>query len=78
MTTVKFNLDALIGKKMAELGRHLTLVEISEATGVSQNRLVDYRKNKAGAIKLETIATLCDFFDCEPGDLLVRVQPEAD
>lgn len=69
MDTVKINLDHLIGLRMASLGQPITIKEISEATGISQNRLIDYRKGRADTIKLETIARLCNYFNCQPGDL---------
>ncbi len=71
MTTVKINLDPLIARKVIVEGRPITLREISLKTGITENRLVDYRKNRASAVKLETIAALCDYFNCTPGDLLV-------
>lgn len=70
-TIIKINLDSLIGKKIIAWGRPITLKEVSQATGITENRLVDYRKGRAKAIKLETIATLCDYFNCMPGDLFI-------
>lgn len=71
MATIKINLDPLIAKKVIVEGRPITLKEISLKTGITKNRLVDYRKSRASAVKLETIAALCDYFNCTPGDLLV-------
>lgn len=71
MAQVKFNLDPLIANKGAAIGRPITLKEVSKATDISENRLVSYRKNRASAIKLETIAALCEYFNCTPGDLLI-------
>ncbi len=70
MSTVKINLDRLIAKKIIAEGRPISLKEVSQKTGITENRLIDYRKNRARAIKLETIAILCNYFDCTPGDLL--------
>jgi putative transcriptional regulator len=70
MVTVRINLDALIAKNVITNGRPITLKEVSQATGVTENRLVDYRKGRAKAVKLETIAVLCDYFSCTPGDLI--------
>ena len=73
MATVKINLDALIAKKVLAEGSAITLKEVSQSTGISENRLVDYRKNRAKAIKLDTINVLCNYFKCEPGDLIIRI-----
>lgn len=71
MARIKINLDPLIAKKIIAQGRPITLKEVSQETGITENRLVDYRKSRAKAIKLETIAVLCVYLDCTPCDLLV-------
>ena len=73
MMTIKIKLDTLIARKMLAEDRHITIREVSENTEVSENRLIDYRKDRARAIKLETIAAFCDYFECEPGDIFGRV-----
>ncbi len=69
---LKFNLDALIGKKMQIKGEPITLSEISRETGLSKNRLVEIRKNKVKAIKIKTLEILLGYFECSIGDLLVE------
>jgi putative transcriptional regulator len=71
MASVKINLDPLIANKVITEGRSITLKEVSQKTGISENRLVDFRKGRARAIKLKTITSLCDYFGCTPGDLII-------
>jgi len=67
---IQVNFDSLLGKKIAAEGHKITLKQVSEATGISQNRLIEYRKGKATAIKFDTLVSLCAYFGCTPGDLL--------
>jgi len=67
---IKVNIDAMLGRKITAEGRVITSKEVAEATGISENRLVEYRKGKARGIKFDTLISLCRYFDCTPGDLL--------
>lgn len=71
MARSRIDLDRLIARKVLKDGKSITLKDISSATGISENRLVDYRKGRAKAIKFETIDILCEYFDCTPGELIV-------
>lgn len=56
-----------------KLRRRVTLNEVSEATGVSRPTLTRIANVPGYNTNTETIDALCKFFDCEPGDLLVRL-----
>lgn len=47
-----------------------TMVELEEKSGVSRQVLDRFEKNKSKRLDYETIVKLCNFFDCEVGDLL--------
>lgn len=51
--------------------RRLSLVELSDRTGIAVRHLELLRDQKAVAVRLRTLETLCRAFNCTPGDLLV-------
>lgn len=53
-------------------GNKVTYRKISDATGISTNTLTQVANQQSSMIGLKTIDKLCQFFNCEPGDLLVR------
>lgn len=71
MARILINLDKMIAQKVIATGKPVTLKEVSEGTGISENRLVSFRKQRASAVKLDSLVALCLYFDCQPGDLLV-------
>ena len=56
-------------KEFAE-NRKLTYRTISKETGISTTTLTKYI-NQGGGIDPGTLEKLCEYFDCQPGDLLV-------
>ncbi|MCT7956729.1 helix-turn-helix domain-containing protein [Laspinema palackyanum] len=45
--------------------------EISELTGIDEQQLKELETGEARAIEFDTLAQLCDFFQCTPNDLFV-------
>lgn len=56
-----------------KLRRRVTLNEVAEATGISRPTLTRIANVPGYNTNTETIDALCKFFECEPGDILVRV-----
>jgi putative transcriptional regulator len=52
--------------------RRLSIVELSDRTGISVRDLDLLRDNQALAVRMTTLDVLCRALNCEPGDLLVR------
>jgi putative transcriptional regulator len=50
--------------------RRLSIVELSDRTGISARDLEILRDNKAVAVRLTTLDALCRALDCAPGDLM--------
>lgn len=72
MIRVRFK-ERLADKEFRE-DRRITLNEVAEATGVHRvtlNKVANERGYNAG---LEVIDKLCQFFECQPGDLLEYVK----
>lgn len=51
--------------------RRLSIVELSDRTGIAVRHLELLRDQKAVAVRLRTLESLCRALNCTPGDLLV-------
>lgn len=51
--------------------KRLSIVELSDRTGISVRDLEVLRDQKAMALRLKTLDCLCKALSCTPGDLLV-------
>lgn len=71
---VQFRLKELIAIKERKQGEKITYRTINSATGINMNTLTAMSNNKMDMVGLSTIDRLCDFFECEIGDLLIRVK----
>ena len=59
-----FNIDVMLAK------RKMSLTELSEKVGITIANMSILKTGKAKAIKISTLAKLCEALDCQPGDLL--------
>jgi len=61
-----------ISVKLAETlaKRRLSIVELSDRTGISVRDLDTLREGRAMAIRLSTLDLLCRALNCAPGDLI--------
>lgn len=65
----------LLAQKAEREGkRKITHEEVSEVTGIGISTLSRYANNRVGQYAEHVILALCDYLECEPGDLLVRVE----
>lgn len=46
--------------------------ELSAAIGISEQNISLLRQGKVKGIRFETLDKICEFLDCEPGDILDR------
>ncbi|OWK69177.1 helix-turn-helix transcriptional regulator [Pedobacter sp. AJM] len=58
------NLDVMLAR------RKMSLTQLSELVGITMSNLSILKTGKAKAIRLETLETICQVLDCQPGDLL--------
>lgn len=61
------NLDVMMAKRKIGLG------ELAEKIGLTQANLSILKNNKAKAVRFTTLDAICKALDCQPGDLLERV-----
>jgi len=71
---IRFNLKVLIAQYEVETGQRLSYRELSRLTGINKNSLNAIATNRARRLDLDTLEALCHFFNCEPGELIVRVK----
>jgi putative transcriptional regulator len=61
------NLDVQLAKEK------MSVAKLSERVGISIQNLHVLKSNRARAIRLTTLAVICDALNCQPGDLLQNV-----
>lgn len=59
------------------LERRMSLTELSERVGVTIANLSILKTGKAKAVRFSTLEAICDALDCQPGDILEFVDPNA-
>jgi transcriptional regulator with XRE-family HTH domain len=74
MSHIIVNLKTLIQEKAAREDRTLTMQTIAEETGLNYATVSNWVKNRVDRAELTTIATFCDYFGCDTGDLLLRME----
>jgi putative transcriptional regulator len=71
-SAIEVRLDALLEQ------RGMTLTDLSDRVGVTIVNLSILKNGRARAVRFSTLARLCEALDCQPGDLLAFIPPEAD
>lgn len=66
MTSIRVTLAVV----MAE--RNVKSKDLAEHIGITESNLSLLRQGKVKGVRFETLAKICDFLDCEPGDILKR------
>lgn len=59
-----FNIDVMLAKRKMSVG------ELASRVGITLANMSILKTGKAKAIKVSTLAKLCEALDCQPGDLL--------
>lgn len=59
-----FNIDVMLAK------RKMSVTELSERLGITMANVSILKNGKAKALKVTTLAKLCEALNCQPGDLL--------
>ena len=61
---IVFNIDVMLAK------RKMSVTELADKVGITITNMSVLKTGKAKAIKVTTLAKLCEALDCQPGDLL--------
>ena len=59
-----FNIDVMLAK------RKMSVTELAERVGITIANISVLKNGKAKAVKMSTLAKLCEALDCQPGDLM--------
>ncbi len=65
------NIDVMLAK------RKMSVTELAERVGITLPNISVLKNGKAKAIRITTLAKLCEALDCQPGDIL-EYKPPAD
>ncbi len=65
-----FNIDVMLAR------RKMSLTELSARVGITLANMSVLKTGKAKAVKIATLAKLCEALDCQPGDLFEYRKPE--
>ena len=57
--------------------RRMTLVELSDLTGITVVNLSVMKNGRARAVRFTTLTAVCDALGCQPGDLFEVTPPPA-
>ncbi len=61
---IVFNIDVMLAK------RKMSLTELAQRVGITPANMSILKTGKARAVRISTLAALCEALDCQPGDLL--------
>ena len=65
----------LLKQKELEEGKDISLVEVERKTGISRKTLQAWRDNQIDRFDKYVLEKLCEYFHCQPGDLIVLDEP---
>lgn len=54
--------------------RRMTMTELAERVGITLANLSILKTGKAKAVRFSTLDAICRELDCQPGDLLGRIE----
>lgn len=64
------NVDVMLAK------RKIRSKELAEAINITEQNLSILKTGKAKAIRLSTLDAICQYLECQPGDILEYRKPE--
>jgi putative transcriptional regulator len=73
---IRILLKQQMDEKSFNEGRRITFQEVSEKTGISKPTLTRIANVPGYSATTDTIDSLCDYFECLPGDILVKAEPK--
>jgi putative transcriptional regulator len=73
MDMIRIKLIQLLDEKGFKERRRITLSEVAEKTGISRATLTRIANVPGNVTNTETIDALCEYLECQPGELLVHI-----
>ena len=62
----------LLALKQEKENRRISIAEVARDTGIDQRTLGKWAKNTINRYDAPVIDALCKFFNCTPGDLIIK------
>ncbi|MDO4429631.1 MAG: helix-turn-helix transcriptional regulator [Atopobiaceae bacterium] len=56
--------------------RGCTVQEMADAIGISRVNMSKLKNGNVRALRFSTLESICEFFDCQPGDVIEYVKEE--
>lgn len=73
---IRFLINELLSEKQFKEGRRITLIEVSEATGINRMTLSKMINHKGYSTVTDSLDKLCAFFECKIEDLIEYIPDE--
>jgi len=73
MATIRLRLRELLTQREERENRRIRLSEIAQATGLSTQTVSALVNNQTDRVSLKALAALCEYFGCQPSELLQYV-----
>ena len=68
---IRVELDVMLAR------RKVKSKDLAEHVGITEANLSLLKQGKVKGVRFDTLAAICDYLQCQPGDLL-EYRPEAD
>lgn len=66
--SIVINLDVMLAKRKVRSN------ELAQHVGITEQNLSVLKNGKAKAVRFSTLAAICHYLDCQPGDILEFVK----
>lgn len=74
---IKFLINELLSDKQFKEARRITLLEVSEATGINRMTLSKMINHKGYSTVTDNLDKLCTFFGCKVEELIEHIPDES-
>ncbi|MGN0039350.1 MAG: helix-turn-helix domain-containing protein [Coriobacteriales bacterium] len=54
--------------------RNVSVTELAQAAGITRANMSNIKTGKVRAIRFSTLEAMCDYLDCQPGDIIEYVR----
>lgn len=65
-----------VGLDLMLVKRKVTSRELASAIGLSETNLSLIKSGKIKGVRFSTLDAICEYLDCQPGDILTHVRDE--
>ncbi|MBQ2977530.1 MAG: helix-turn-helix transcriptional regulator [Clostridia bacterium] len=69
---IRIDLDVMLAR------RKMSMTELSGRVGITMANLSILKNGKAKAVRFSTLNEICKALDCQPGDILIYEETEAE